>query len=69
MSKNNPFDNKVIIIDEAHRLVNSISNQNKKVKGGTKKPVQLAIQIYNKPLTPNEITQNFNVMKSRFNLT
>ena len=30
--KTNPFDNAVVIIDEAHRIVNSISNQLKNLK-------------------------------------
>ena len=52
-NKRNPFDNRVVVIDEAHNLVSRIVNQlnalyaGKQVKlTGTRKPMPLAINIY-----------------------
>ena len=48
--KTNPFDNAVVIIDEAHRIVNSISNQLKNLKptksDEKKAKALISIQLY-----------------------
>jgi hypothetical protein len=48
--KTNPFDNAVVIIDEAHRIVNSISNQLKNLKptksDDKKAKALISIQLY-----------------------
>jgi hypothetical protein len=48
--KVNPFDNAVVIIDEAHRIVNSISNQLKNIKptktDEKKAKTYISIQLY-----------------------
>jgi tRNA1(Val) A37 N6-methylase TrmN6 len=48
--KTNPFDNAVVIIDEAHRIVNSISNQLKNLKptktDDKKAKALISVQLY-----------------------
>ena len=73
----NPFDNKVIIIDEAHNFVSRIVN---KLKHAKKKQTPLAIRLYNYILSasncrlifltgtpiinyPNEIAVLFNMLR------